>query len=506
MKSPSVSNLVSAGAKGEAFRANEAAPGWTARSRRLTGIVLVSLTAMNVTPVLTGAGDGLALAAAAAAVFDPFAAFLYVAASQIAPDPPRLSLTLAQLFVGAWLITLPFNGCWPNLWAASMGLRYVKPFMVIWCAIGLANWTLDEILPYAWVTAAILATYLPRANARYWDLLLMLVIGSGLGILGHWGTAAGLPMEGQVYDHAGRGGFRMGSGRVDVNGASVSVGFALWTAVALLSPSLLLKAKSRRLWPWLVAAGIVLLCGIPLLAMGSRGGLGYLIIGGVGFLLYAVSVRSLAGNAVTYSLVALCAMLAVAPILEPYFWDSQPGRMLEATLGFNKEQAQAVGANPLAAGRADIWTHVLLIIANYPLLGVPNGAVVDMGEYGTFIVGGPMVEGAGKGAATHNMLLDLSISRGIPAMIVFAVAFIRPLLDLIRYRGALYALPFAIGHLMTFLCWMNLSMLNWKTFWALHAATAFAVQFRGHSSKPAAAMPRRRSHIQQAAHGSRALP
>ena len=115
-------------------------------------------------------------------------------------------------------------------------------------------------------------------------------------------------------------------------------------------------------------------------------------------------------------------------------------------------------------------------VADYPLTGVPKGAVVDMGEYGLTVVGGEHVEGAGKGAAAHNMLLDLAITRGIPVTIIFVISFFYPIIKLIKRRGALYSLPFAIAHFVTILCMMNLSMLNWKTYWALTIVTAFAVR------------------------------
>jgi O-antigen ligase len=339
--------------------------------------------------------------------------------------------------------------------------------------IGFFNETIDESLPYAWITAAILTTYLPRVKGNYHFLLWMLALGCGLGILGNWGTGLGIPMEGTVYEHLNRGGTRMGSGRGDVNDASVAVGFALWTAVALLLPVVWNRRGSRRLWLGALTLLTIFLCGIPLISMGSRGGLIYLVLGGAAVLMYALNIRALAVNALKYTLFGVYGLLLLLPVLGPALWDTKPGRMLQATLEYNETQAAEAGGNSLAAGRADIWSHVLKIVMDYPLFGVPKGAVVDMGEFGLFIVGGPVAEGAGKGAATHNMLLDLAASRGIPAMIVFVIAFFRPVIDVMKRMGSLYAFPFIIAHFVTLLCFMNLSILNWKTYWALHVLTAF---------------------------------
>ena len=187
----------------------------------------------------------------------------------------------------------------------------------------------------------------------------MLALGCGLGILGAWGTALGLPMEGEILDQFNRGGIRMGSGRMDVNGASVAVGFALWTMFTLFLPIAWLGKSSRRLWPTMVLFIILLLCGVPLLTMGSRGGLGYLVFGGFGVFFYALSVRLLSGRTLKFALVGVWSTLILLPLLGPALWETQAGRMLQVTLQYNKEQAEETGGGSLAAGRADIWSHVL---------------------------------------------------------------------------------------------------------------------------------------------------
>lgn len=454
--------------------------GWTRQTRICVATVFLCLAAMNITPVLNIIGTPLSLLAVVAAVFNPFAAFLYVAASQIAPDPPGLPLTLAQLFVAAWVATLPFNRCLHGLPAIRKGMRFMLPFIGLWLAFGIINETIQVDWIYAFITCAIICTYLPQAKGQYRLLLWMLVLGASLGMLGHWGMAFGLPMEGKVYEHFQRGGIRMGSGRADVNFASVNIGFALWTCCAFLAPTLWLKSEPGRRWKRRMVLPVILMGAVPLLSMGSRGGLGYLILGGITLGLYLMNLitannimmrRRFATSIVGASLI----LLILSPVIWPMFLQTQPGRMLRSTLEYNTQQAQATGSDGFEAGRAEIWGKFLDIALAYPLSGAPRGAVVNMGEYGYAVVGGEMAVGGGAGGTGHNVLIDIAAGRGFPTAILFAIGFAMPVVLLVRRKGWLYALPFAIAHVMVFLSFMNLSIANWKTFWALHAITSYVV-------------------------------
>ncbi len=462
---------------------------WSPSSRWSVGIVLGCLTLMHYTPMLEPLGVPLSFLATAAAVFNPFAAFLFVAGSQIAPDPPEFPLTLAQLFVAAWILTLPFNGCLGGLPAISKGLRFTFPFILMWIAIGFLNETIDETMIYALVTAAILCTYVPLAAGNYERLLMMLVLGASLGILGYWGTAVGLSMEGLVYDQFDRGGLRMGSGRADVNFASVNVGFALWTAIVLSLSAAWAGNRSRRGGGIVTVLFVFAIMVIPLVAMGSRAALVYIFFGGFAVGLYVLTFRAMRTRALALVLLAPFILLVLLPVLWPIFWDSAPGQMLLATLQFNEIQAGSQGSDALSVGRRDIWDRFFKIAMDYPIFGAPKGAVVDMGEYGFAVVGEVARDGAGRGGAAHNVLLDMAVSRGFLTAILFAFAFVAPVVLLIKRRGALYALPFAIAHVMVLLAFSNLSIGNWKTYWALHVLTAVAAS--GAGRRALAKVPRR---------------
>lgn len=441
---------------------------WSVRSRWSCAIVFVCLAAINVAPVLSTAGAPLAIIAVAIAVFDPFAAFLYIAASQIAPDPPGIPLSLAQLFVVAWVAAIPFSGVLNTLNGIPRGMRYCSVFIVMWTAIAIINDTIIWDFVYAFIFAAIAATYVPLMRGAYVRALWMLALGATLGFAGYWGNTLGLPMTGKVYDHAIRGGDRMGSGRGDVNWASVNVGLGMWMLIALLIPYIWAQTTRNAHWLTLLAAAIFIAGAIPLIVMGSRGGLAYLILGGLFVVTYALVTRRFAAKAASAVTIAALTLLLLGPFVGFWFIETEPGQRLLATIEFNRLQADQYGTGEGVAGRSNQWFAFLDITAKYPLAGVPLGEVVDFGEYGTAAVG----EGAGGGA--HNVWLDIAAGRGIPVALLFAIAFAAPMIALWRRRGSVYAFPFAAAHAVIFLAFMNLSIANYKTYWALHVLTASA--------------------------------
>ena len=174
------------------------------------------------------------------------------------------------------------------------------------------------------------------------------------------------------------------------------------------------------------------------------------MLGGAILLLYALSLRALSRRALRMRSPGLWGSTLLLPLVGSVFWDTQPGRMLQATLDYNQKQTEESNGS-LTAGRSDVWSHVLVIVMDYPLLGAPKGAIVNWGdEYGSFVVGTEDPEVLRRGAATHNMLLDLAVSRGIPAMIVFVIAYFVPIIDLWRRRGALLCTAFCY---CTLLCY-----------------------------------------------------
>jgi len=447
--------------------------GRSLRRRRIfcASAVFLALAAMNVTPVLQALGAPLAVTAALFAVFDPFAAFLYIAGSQITADAPSLPLTLAQLFVACWAVTLTINGSLPHLAAIGAGMRYAIPFIIWWIVIGAINRTLDENMIYAWIVCAIACTYVPRAKGDYRGLLWMLALGTGLAVIGPWGGSLGLPVEGKVYSDAARGGFRIGAGRGDVNVAAQNLGFFIWTAVTLLLPAALAGRPGARLRGSLLILAIITVAGSAILSTGSRGGLGYLLLGALATAGSTVLLRSLSGPMFRRAaLLGAAAMLAL-PVLWPWFVETRPGKMLLATLTFNERQARVAGGGEIAAGRAEIWSKFLAVALDHPLGGAPKGSVIDMGEYGFVALGGSGDTGHGT---AHNVWLETAAMRGFPAALLFTIMFFAPGLHLIRRRGAGYAQPFVIAHTVVFLIFFNIPVANWKTFWALHGLTALA--------------------------------
>lgn len=449
----------------------DVAPDWSRRSRWLSATVLVSLFLMNIKPVNGVAGFLLAGLAAICGALDPCAAFAFIAGSQIAPDPAGFPFTLAQLFVVAWLVTLPINGTAETIKAIPKGLRYIFPFMALWTAIGILNGTLTAPLLMAFVYAFIAAAYVPLLKGGYSRALLMLGLGALIGVAGHWGTSLGLSMEGEIYIHPTRGGLRIGSGRGDVNLASVNVGFALWTIVAFLVPHLLVGPKENVRRYFIFVPLAIIGGAIPLIAMGSRGGLAYLGLGGLATVGLIFCIRQFARKAAVPILVGIAGVGGALALAFPILLHTGPGQMLQATIEYNMYQASTEGSGALNAGRNEVWGPFLESALEYPLFGPPAGTVINMGEFGYNEVA------SGLGAA-HNVLLDIASERGFPTVILFLFAFFAPVFAMWRKRGGVYAYPFVIAHVSVFLPFMNLSLSGWKTFWVLHVLTTFAAHSR----------------------------
>lgn len=441
----------------------------------LVGVVCCSLM-LNITPILTSVGFPLSVAAALFGVFSPYSAFFHVAASQIVPDPPGFPLTQAQLFVAVWGLTLPVNGSLKWMGTMRTAGSAAAPFVGLWMLIGAVNGTTDFDVLLAFFSALILSTYLPQASSHPRALLTALVAGAALGSVGYWGSLIGLPVEGKVYEHLQRGGTRIGSGRADVNFASVNVGFFLWTAVTLMI-SRREKGKPPGSLKNFLLAGVAFFAGsIPLLAMGSRGGLAYLGVGGLATAMFLLASRSTRLQTVKYIALALPFTTLVLLVFSEPLGETGPMQMLKATLSYNSGQAGEVGGGLGTAGRSDIWSIFVPLALDYPLLGVPAGTMVDMGpEYGTAVVGSESL------AAAHNVVLDIAVHRGIPLALLFLWNFWAPVIRLMRHGPSHVSGPMLIGYLMITLSFSNLSILNWKTFWALQMLAAFLT-----NSSPAA--------------------
>jgi hypothetical protein len=416
----------------------------------------------------------IALVAVTLAVIDPFAAFLFIAGSQISPDPPGLPVTLAQMFVIGWVISLPFTGALQRLPSILAGIRYCAPFflLVIFSSYFRGLFSIDVLNTF--ILAVVAASYVFLMEGAYPRALAMLAAGAGVGLIGYWGDSLGLQMVGKVYEHDNRGGERFGAGRSDVNWSSVNVALSMWTMFSILILSIAVRRKQLSIGPIGLAALILLFGAVPLVYMGARAGLVYLMFGGVFLVLYMSLSRAFHALVIKGILSASVLFLASGPLIWTGLSGTDIGERLIATLEFNRLQAVERGGASGLSGRSEIWARFASIAYQYPLLGAPKGAVVDVGEYGFAIVGEDGVEGAGAGAAAHNVFLDISASRGVPLAIMFSVVFFLPIFVLYRSCGPVYALPFAMSHCIIFLAFMNLSIFNYKTYWALHVLTAAA--------------------------------
>ncbi len=433
--------------------------------------IAVALVALNLEPVsISWAGGAVAVLATFVAVFHPLTWFFFLAASQIVPDPSGFPLTLAQLSVLIWAVTLPWNGCW----------RFLRSLGTYWCwVLPLITWyyvvfTLNRgffysPLMYAALLGAISYVYARRGLAQPHVLLLALASGMALSSIGYWGRLLELPVIAKVYEESVRGVLieRIGAGRGDANAVALNLPVAIagFLALAIFSPQWCPSRQwSRRMS---LLAVVTITIAVPaLMGTVSRGGLYSmpLVLCGIAFTMF-LTPRSLRLSA--SAIMPWVAVLGIICLL-PF-----SGRVGQAVLDTYEKVQLRNAANEryfntksAFAGRSQVWSIHWDLLLKHPLFGVPSGETVDFGMYGVARVGE-----SGVYAAAHNAFLDFGSSTGFPGMFLFALLFFGAPYRLYKTRGLAYAAPFIAVYLAVFFGFMSLSTGNWKSFWGLLALT-----------------------------------
>jgi O-antigen ligase len=139
--------------------------------------------------------------------------------------------------------------------------------------------------------------------------------------------------------------------------------------------------------------------------------------------------------------------------------------LAKATISYNHEQAARSNGVSAFAGRGEIWNSFIEIVSANPLGGVPRGGFVDMGEYGTGYIG----DNSPIGGTGHNVFLNVAAASGVPGALLFALLFFGPIIRFLLTRRGELVLPLIVAHVIVFLVFCNLSVGNWKTYWALFA-------------------------------------
>lgn len=428
------------------------------------GLLFIALGSLNFTHVLDRYGLPIALVTALYSVFSAKTAFFFIAASQICPDPvgAPLDLTLTQLFVCVWLLTLPVNGTLRHLPAITSYARYLLPF-ASWLVL---TQIVNGVFYPAWFTAFLigLVTILyAESENRPEQLLWMLAAGNLFAVFGYWGNQIGVPVAGINYDDAVRGGLRFGSGRGDVNWAALCIAFYLLTTVSLLMADA--KHNLRRRSIVIIGILATLALGVPaLFYTGSRAGTAYFVIGIVWIVVLMVTLQGLRSR---FFYIGVYGVLIIVTLLVafPSDWtESDLTARLSAQIEISRSQASEYGTSTAIAPRAMVWLPWFEMAMKYPWLGMPSGTFMDLGpQYGAGFYGDPdwMMGGA------HNVFLGTAATSGVLGLVFLIWMFFGPLWRILACRGLEFSIPILTGYLVVFLGMLNLGIESWKTYWAL---------------------------------------
>lgn len=428
------------------------------------GVLSICLAALDIEPVNSHvAGFVAALTAAAAAVSSPAAWFFYTSASQVVADPAGAPLTLAQLSILLWLVSLPWNGTLPTLRKAWPYWSQVLPFLLWFYAVLAVNRaSLPSPMFYATVTGFVCYLYARSRQVSMHTLLFALVAGLSYSLLGYWGRFLDLPVVSRTYISGGEGLVieRIGAGRGDANvvGLSLPVFIVGSLALSSLASEYFCSRATRRIVR--LFGFTSLFVGVPpLLATVSRGGI-YSFILSLAVCVLSVVVPRWRPRPKRWPVLASLCLAGTVPLTA--YGIQLIRQSFQGIASRNAWNQTFSGSDSFFAGRARMWGIHWDLVVQHPLFGVGRGETIDFGEYGFAVVG---IEGT-YGAA-HNVFLDIASSVGLPGLFLFALLFLSvPWRFYGRYGGRTSA-TFFLVYISVTLGFMWLSVANWKFYWAL---------------------------------------
>jgi O-antigen ligase len=434
-------------------------------------LVIGVLNALNL-PVVHGSSLAAVIAVIVAvfSALDGYCWAAFMATSQIVADPQGLPLTLAQLGVVAWAVTLPLNSTLGAVKHIRCLWSYIAP-LTVWIIIlevG-ANCTWGVSWFVGPITFLIAGLYFldPRTEGKL--ALKIIVLSAGTAALGYWLPKLGVSVLGITYAASDYtlGFARTGYGRGDSNNAAINVVVFLLGATALTIFSET-KTFDRRVKEVVFVAACWAL-GIPaLLATVSRGGLYAIPLGLLVILL--IYLRARGSSAVGGFLAVGCVIVLAASSV--VFFDA--GAAILGKFGETrsfvdlKDQSDVtsntVGPNFLA-GRSQIWLNHLDMMIQYPLTGIRRG------ENWTFpgAVGGGAVGVNDFWFAAHNVFIEYGSRSGILGCVLFLVVFYRAPRQLWRRAGLVESAPYLCVIVAIGLMFLSFSVTTWKTLWLVLA-------------------------------------
>ncbi len=444
--------------------------------------VFTGLTLLHFSPVQTSYGVYLSIFISIISCFNSAAFFVFAVGSQMAPDPKGISLSLAQLGVICWFVTLPLNG-WPGL--AQKGFR-IPSVLLLFLGWGVLmtvfNGTWIKYIPILTGAFFFIIAIVYANDNRYSlnELLIVICLSSFISIVGYWFLRLGLPVELIQYEgDAVRNVERIGSGKGDANMVGIMlpigvIGFLFAKATSLASKNTGFKGQPQQVGiiSALISVVIVFIIGLPpLISTASRSALITSVAGFVAmlvFLFISASKEVLFPLKMKIRAVSFLIVIMLSAAVIYIGTNVNFNRYLIAMERINDKESGMSIHGSMVGGRSSIWLSHLKIIAEYPLSGSPKEATwlfssYGRGKFGEFVA--------------HNTYIEVGSLAGLPESILFILFCFAPFI--LKYKTFFHPdyLAYTLVGILIFVSFMSFSAQSWKVFW-IFMALVWLIYFR----------------------------
>lgn len=447
---------------------------WNCRPNKSEGVLIalvVFLAAcLHLSPVLhSKLGLVLTYLLPAISYLSPSTGFFFIACSQFLPFPAGSLYNPAQAGVLVWLpmIFLRYhrvnlNGVW-RLWPV---LPWLLWYMVL---TGEAIYRPESDYVKALFYSVIACQLVNESKGQHMKCLLGLCLGAFLVMTAYWADQAGLPVQISDWGGAREGFERMGSVRADavMVWPALLLGIAGFVGLQIAMASRRSPVQSPK---WLTYATLILSVASlpPLVSTMSHGAY-------AGFALVAIAIAWagwVAGNEGAFGSARFRELIrwggiGVALVVVLFLVNAFDLRTKMFSLGEYYDTVSATEG--IAASRTSVWRDSIHTILEYPLFGIR--VTGDQEKV-------PAQYAAQGGYLSHNVFLDYGRASGIPGMLLLAMFFFWPAIQMWRSGDRVRYLPFLLAHFSMLIFWMSLSFQFYKTFWALWMLMAMAVPTR----------------------------
>lgn len=389
----------------------------------------------------------------------PFSALLALSASQTVADPVGSPFTLTQCLFLAWGVHFLFVRRVDFRFLQKL-MAWTLPYAGIAQILNLIKWEAPFNVgnfELAILVGGMAAWYVGQLTGRIHLGFVCVALGVAVSVLTFWIGVAGIGIEGITVAKSSNILEGVGVGRGDGNfsGVSISLAAIFFLAWGLLSKKqLFLSTRVNKIVPY-ACIGFFVLSITPVFATMSRGA----VLTFLGSLLYII-LSALYVSSVGKKSILLFSIIAC--VIGGIYFSGNFGmtqKYAESIIRYSEDQA----GDSVLMSRASTWGGATEEILNSPLIGTTPETRVAVHKYG-------------YDYASHNVWLDVGRGTGVFGMLWFTAFFFYPARRLLRFLPKSEALLFCSPFVVLFFVFMNLSLMNLKTFYILWVLSIAAVQ------------------------------